>query len=1616
MIRFKLGMAGALLLVFVASGVGHAQVGTGLPAFGSFSSGGPDTINYGNLNIHLQIPILNKGGRGLPFYYILTYDSTIWSPENASGQSVWTPSGSWGWGGITSANTGYVTFTSQPESCEYDNGQQQYNWTVYLFGSYVDPNGTAHTIGADVSTWASGAPCGGGPPSSATVTAIDGSGYTFTVTTGPSATIYSASGETIAPLQANLGTSGSITDSNGNRLSASTSNGTTTYTDTLGDTALTVSGSALTYTGPSGQPESFTINYTTYTVQTDFRCSGITEYGPQYPSLVSSIDLPDGTSYSFTYDGFGRMTAVTLPTGGTISYEYTGGSNNTGIECADGSTAGLTRTLSGTGIPTGSTWTYTRSGTIPTASVTTVVDPALNQMVIDFSGDYTGDYYETERQLQQGSGTILETIYTCYGFNGQNGGSAPSPPCNGETLNDNFISQVAVTVQLNDTSQEARTVTDYNSYGLPTEVDEYGYGNGSPSSIYQKTYLYYCPNSTYCSASTTPPDRVYQSQIELGGTTLAAQANYTYDANGNLLTETHANTNFTPASISRSFTYNSNGTLATAKDFNGNETTYTYTGTDNCNQSFPTTIQSPVSAVKTTLEWNCNNGQEAQTTDPNSQTTKYTYDLMNRLCEVDAPNGGQTIWTYSATERERSILLSGSPGTTCVAASGSTYRTDTTLLDALGRVQYSELTSDPAGTDIVETYYDSLGRVSTATYPYRTTSTGYDTYSYDALSRLVSITHADGDKITYMYGSAVSGASGNGSQRCWTSGSGYETLVADEQGTLSEMWQDSRGRVIEADEADPANGNMTDSGALSTCYLYNAIANELTTVDQGSQSRGYNYDMLGRMTSETNPESGTTDYGYDANGNVTTRTDARSIITTYAYDALNRLTSKSYSDGTTPTAQFWYDGSGSGIDNWVLTGLTNTVGRMSTACNGPCNAASTATIYSYDPMGRVTTFWQCTTYNCGSSSSLWKTSYNYDLAGDVTSWTHPEGFTITNSINGAQQITQIQSSLGAPYPTQLASSISYEPWGALSNITDGCYGTGQNQGCTQATEGYAYNNRLQVINLGNADFCMAYNYYASVGTGTTCNAPASGHGNNGSVLGFVSGHVNGSLNHSETFTYDSLHRLTSAVATKLNSGNVSYNLSFSYDRYGNMTCVENSSTNGPCPQLGYGTTITNRISTYAGSSVSYDADGNLTNDGVYTYTYDAEGRVTSVTGGGVDNTYGYDALGQRATWNWNGAQYLHDPSGGLLGVFSTATDSWYFETVTFAGQRRFDYLNGNLYAYHPDILGTVRQVTLQDGSVYGDNLLYPWGQLWTDSGSPTNLFAGFQGWDGNVGAGMYSAQLRAYPVNYGRWLTPDPAGLTAMDVRNPQSLNRYAYVTNRPTTLTDRAGLHSCTDPTTAEGDAECGSSGGQGWLGTGGAGGGGGGGGGLSGTNWGAWAPPPSLLSGAQLAGEALAEAAYMASNCIGCVEFQGITFSSMDAYFDWSTSLAAQTQNVAYGLFSTFAAAQGLDPNRTYTVNTWYQASELNIQVVGDTVMEVPVSYTLDPLTFTHNGDSSYFDLSNLFDADHYVFDAGGVEYHQDLFGALNPLHYLDWAVGYITGPGPITAFTCQVNVGCH
>jgi len=269
---------------------------------------------------------------------------------------------------------------------------------------------------------------------------------------------------------------GAIDDPNGNELAALVNGGTITFEDTLTDqvdqrnTVMTVSGTNpvnYQYTGPNSTAETVAVNYGTYNIQTHFGCSSVKEYSASNVSLISSIGMPDGTSYSFTYElngsyYTGRVAKIGLPTGSTISYQYTGGSS--GIDCADGTAAGLKRTT-----PDGS-WTYTRSNTTGVTYAgqgitTTILDPSSNKTVYTFS-----DGYQTQRQVSSSSGTPLDTLVTCYNGNYASCASTSTAISGAIKQQDGYHTPGGVN------AQTSLSETFYNAVGLTTQDNEFGYG------------------------------------------------------------------------------------------------------------------------------------------------------------------------------------------------------------------------------------------------------------------------------------------------------------------------------------------------------------------------------------------------------------------------------------------------------------------------------------------------------------------------------------------------------------------------------------------------------------------------------------------------------------------------------------------------------------------------------------------------------------------------------------------------------------------------------------------------------------------------------------------------------------------------------------------------------------------------------------------------------------------------------------------------------------------------------------------------------------------------------------------------------------------------------------
>ncbi len=124
-----------------------------------------------------------------------------------------------------------------------------------------------------------------------------------------------------------------------------------------------------------------------------------------------------------------------------------------------------------------------------------------------------------------------------------------------------------------------------------------------------------------------------------------------------------------------------------------------------------------------------------------------------------------------------------------------------------------------------------------------------------------------------------------------------------------------------------------------------------------------------------------------------------------------------------------------------------------------------------------------------------------------------------------------------------------------------------------------------------------------------------------------------------------------------------------------------------------------------------------------------------------------------------------------------------------AGNLVAEYKNSTTYFAQNDHLGSTRLLTQLSGSGQNSWDYYPFGEIVTSGYDTTHLFTGDEH---DTETGLDHTWFRQYSSSLGRWMTPDPGGLAAVDAANPQSWNRYAYVENDPMDYLDPLGLFLC--------------------------------------------------------------------------------------------------------------------------------------------------------------------------------------------------------------------------------
>ena len=164
---------------------------------------------------------------------------------------------------------------------------------------------------------------------------------------------------------------------------------------------------------------------------------------------------------------------------------------------------------------------------------------------------------------------------------------------------------------------------------------------------------------------------------------------------------------------------------------------------------------------------------------------------------------------------------------------------------------------------------------------------------------------------------------------------------------------------------------------------------------------------------------------------------------------------------------------------------------------------------------------------------------------------------------------------------------------------------------------------------------------------------------------------------------------------------------------------------------------------------SWDDNGNLLSDGVYTYTYSTANQLVEVSGLEFSTSYGYNGLGDRLqqTIGITTTNYTLDLAAGLTQVLDD-------------GAFTYQYGNGRIAQYNAagpqyflaDALGSVRQLVDASGEVLLARSFEPYGEVLGSAGEGISSY-GFTGEMQDSYIKLIYLRSRMYSPVAGRFLT-----------------------------------------------------------------------------------------------------------------------------------------------------------------------------------------------------------------------------------------------------------------------
>ena len=643
----------------------------------------------------------------------------------------------------------------------------------------------------------------------------------------------------------------------------------------------------------------------------------------------------------------------------------------------------------------------------------------------------------------------------------------------------------------------------------------------------------------------------------------------------------------------------------------------------------------------------------------------------------------------------------------------------------------------------------------------------------------------------------------------WSGGKLDSTRTGSDSAAPSRMTYDGKGRLMTS--GDPRshgtkyyyatsgwqNSDSVVVGTRRTRHRYDALGRDTATTNPLDQMVRVTYDVLNRIIRTIGPMGDTTWFGYNAS-HLTSVTDSRGQTYGYVTNALGWTEQET--DPRNLSDRYQYDRNGN-LSRWTNRrnqDVTMTYDELDQPLTRTADGVTTA--FRSDPLGRFTT-----ASNPESTDTLWIDGDGRDSVAVTIRGGNAYRLTPTYERRGAR--TQVAMS-GPGWTSSIG--YRYDSYLGLDTLIDVAGGRTSMQ----------YNPDRQPIawNLPIAQASTVRGY-------SSTHAPAyilyqNSHINAaiGTRYGYdalsrVQEQLNSAQNAGRSFTRDSLGRLshdstfhyesTAPVCEPIYENNppepgdvpIRYSCTdsiqnkisdvvrtFTYDRVGNRT------------DLGAITETGNRLTSFNGLTLEYDADGNLTlkrQAGVpdKVLSWNSLGQLTSVTFNGSTTSFGYDGFGRRVRKSTNPSatvRYLYDGDNLIAELdhsYSVQAEYTYYPGVDRPHSVR---RAGAMYYFALDHPGNVVGLIDGAGTLRNEYRYQAFGVREYAREDLSNISSlGYAARELDNETGFYFNRARYYDPELGRFISEDPVGLAG-------GINMFAYAGNDPVTYTDPFGLEPC--------------------------------------------------------------------------------------------------------------------------------------------------------------------------------------------------------------------------------